>query len=126
MQATQTAETVFPAVPESVGAARHFTRAALGRHQIDPGIIDTATLLVSELATNAVVHAGSTIRLRIGVGDDIRVEVRDASDDGPVVVEFEPDRESGRGLAIVTTLADSWDWKPLPSGKVVWFALARS
>jgi anti-sigma regulatory factor (Ser/Thr protein kinase) len=126
MQATESAETVFPAVPESVGAARHFTRAALGRHQIDPGIIDTAALLVSELATNAVVHAGSTIRLRIGVGDDIRVEVRDGSDDAPVIGDAGPDRESGRGLAIVTTLADRWDWTPLASGKVVWFALARS
>lgn len=126
MLTTETAETVFPAVPESVGAARRFTRAALGRHEIDPEIIDTATLLVSELATNAVVHATSTIRLRIGVGDDIRVEVRDASEDAPVVGDFGPDRESGRGLAIVTTLADRWDWSPCPSGKVVWFALARS
>jgi len=32
-----------------------------GRQSIDPSIIDTATLLVSELATNAVVHATSTI-----------------------------------------------------------------
>ena len=120
------AETVFPAVPESVGAARRFTRAALRRHDIDPTIIDTATLLVSELATNAIVHATSTIRLRVGVGDDIRVEVRDASDDAPVVGDADEDHESGRGLAIVTTLADSWDWTPRASGKVVWFELARA
>ena len=127
MPSTETAETVFPAVPESVGAARRFTRAALGRHDIDPEIIDTATLLVSELATNAIVHATSTIRLRIGVGDEIRVEVRDVSDDAPVVERRRGrDRESGRGLAIVTTLADGWDWSPRPTGKVVWFALARA
>jgi anti-sigma regulatory factor (Ser/Thr protein kinase) len=120
------AETVFPAVPESVGAARRFTRAALVRHEIDPSIIDTAILLVSELATNAVVHATSTIRLRVGVGEEIRVEVLDASADAPVAGDFGRDRESGRGLAIVTTLADSWDWSPRPSGKVVWFALART
>ena len=126
MPSNETAETVFPAVPESVGAARRFTRAALGRHGIDPEIIDTATLLVSELATNAVVHATSTIRLRIGVGDEIRVEVRDASADAPVIGDVGPDRESGRGLAIVTTLADSWDWSPRSTGKVVWFELARA
>ena len=91
-----------------------------------PEIIDTAILLVSELATNAIVHATSTIRLRVGVGDEIRVEVRDASDDAPVVGDRRPERESGRGLAIVATLADSWDWSPRPSGKVVWFALARA
>jgi anti-sigma regulatory factor (Ser/Thr protein kinase) len=126
MPPVETAETVFPAVPESVGAARRFTRAALARHDIDPSIIDTATLLVSELATNAVVHATSTICLRIGVGDDIRVEVKDASDDAPMPGAADSDAESGRGLAIVTTLADSWDWSPRPSGKVVWFELARA
>lgn len=122
----ESAETVFPAVAESVGAARRFTRAALCRHAIDPKIIDTATLLVSELATNAIVHAASSIRLRVGVGDDIRVEVGDASNDAPVVGAGGTKRESGRGLAIVANLAESWDWSPRPPGKVVWFALART
>jgi anti-sigma regulatory factor (Ser/Thr protein kinase) len=126
MRTVDTAETVFPAVPESVSAARRFTRAALGRHDIDPDIIDTATLLVSELATNAIVHATSTIRLRVGVGDDIRVEVRDASDDAPVRGTAGTSHESGRGLAIVTTLSDNWDWSPRENGKVVWFELARA
>ena len=121
MLSTETAEAVFAPVPESVAATRRFTRAALGRHEIDPEIVSTATLLVSELATNAIVHGTSTIRLRVGVGDEIRVEVRDANDDAPVVVEG--DDERGRGLAIVTTLADRWDWAPRRSGKVVWFAL---
>jgi anti-sigma regulatory factor (Ser/Thr protein kinase) len=126
MLSTETAETVFPAVPESVAAARRFTRAALGRHEIDSDIVSTAMLLVSELATNAIVHGSSTIRLRVGVGDDIRIEVRDGSEDAPVVAAVDDLRESGRGLAIVTTLADSWDWAPRPPGKVVWFALARA
>jgi anti-sigma regulatory factor (Ser/Thr protein kinase) len=126
MSPAETAETVFPAVPESVAAARRFTRAALARHDVDPEIIDTATLLVSELATNAVVHATSTIRLRIGVSDEIRVEVRDASEGAPVLEDVGPERESGRGLAIVTSLADDWDWSRRESGKVVWFSLART
>jgi anti-sigma regulatory factor (Ser/Thr protein kinase) len=126
MLSTETAETVFPAVPESVAAARRFTRAALARHDIDSDIVSTAMLLVSELATNAIVHGSSTIRLRVGVGDEIRIEVRDGSDDAPVVEAADDDRESGRGLAIVTTLADSWDWAPRPPGKVVWFELARA
>ncbi|MGZ4802530.1 MAG: ATP-binding protein [Acidimicrobiia bacterium] len=125
MPKVDSAETVFPAVAESVGAARRFTNAALSRHSIDASIIDTATLLVSELATNAIVHATSTIRLRVGVGEDIRVEVRDSSKDAPVVGELGSERESGRGLAIVATLADRWDWSPRSTGKVVWFALAR-
>jgi anti-sigma regulatory factor (Ser/Thr protein kinase) len=125
MTSAETAETVFPAVPESVAAARRFTRAALTRHGIDSEIIETALLLVSELATNAIVHATSTIRIRVQVGEEIRVEVRDANDDAPVVGELGPEQESGRGLAIVATLADQWDWAPRDSGKVVWFELAR-
>ena len=126
MPPTATAETVFPAVPESVGSARRFTRAALGRHDVEPQLIDTAMLLVSELATNAIVHAASSLRLRIDVGDQIRVEVCDTNEEPPVIGEPEMERESGRGLAIVTTLADDWNWSPRSSGKVVWFSLARS
>ena len=119
-------ETVFPAVPESVSAARRFTRAALSRHGIDADIIDTAALLVSELATNAIVHGTSTIQLCVRVDDEIRVEVRDVSDECPVVESGQLERESGRGLAIVGSLADTWDWSPRDSGKVVWFELARA
>jgi anti-sigma regulatory factor (Ser/Thr protein kinase) len=108
-----------------VGSARRFTRAALGRHDVEPELIDTAMLLVSELATNAIVHAASSLTLRIDVGDDIRVEVCDTDEAVPVVGKPDTDGESGRGLAIVTTLADDWSWSPRASGKAVWFSLAR-
>lgn len=125
MPPTATAETVFPAVPESVGSARRFTRAALGRHDVEPHVIDTAMLLVSELATNAIVHAESTVRLRIDVGDEIRVEVRD-EDSTPLAPETPGlDAESGRGLTILTNLASEWSWTTRSNGKVVWFSLAR-
>jgi anti-sigma regulatory factor (Ser/Thr protein kinase) len=126
MTSVETVETFFPAVAESVSAARRFTRAALGRHEIDPEIIHTATLLVSELATNAIVHATSTIQLRVGIGSEIRVEVRDNADAAPVLDPDGGEAESGRGLAIVEMLADTWDWAPRDPGKVVWFALARA
>jgi anti-sigma regulatory factor (Ser/Thr protein kinase) len=126
MPPTVTAETVFPAVPESVGSARRFTRAALGRHDVEPRLIDTAMLLVSELATNAIVHAASTLKLRIDVGDDIRVEVCDTDEAPPVAGDAALEGESGRGLAIVTTLADDWSWSPRSNGKSVWFSLARN
>jgi anti-sigma regulatory factor (Ser/Thr protein kinase) len=126
MTSVEIVETVFPAVPESVSAARRFTRAALARHAIDGDIIDTATLLVSELATNAIVHATSSIQIRVRVEDEIRVEVSDVSDDAPKAADRRPDGESGRGLAIVGALADTWDWSPRDSGKVVWFQLSRA
>ena len=105
------------------GAARRFTALRSRRHTIDPEIIDIATLLVSELATNAIVHATSTIRLRVRVGEDIRVEVRDASDDAPGHRRLA--RWSGSGAEdwrIVSTLADELGLVPETEGKVVWFA----
>jgi anti-sigma regulatory factor (Ser/Thr protein kinase) len=126
MSITESAETVFPAVPESIGAARRFTRAALRRHSIPPDTIDTAILLVSELATNALLHADSAIRLRVRVADDdVRIEVCDSSPDGPVLGSGGWERESGRGMELVSTLAKGWDWSPRDDGKVIWFALAR-
>jgi anti-sigma regulatory factor (Ser/Thr protein kinase) len=125
MSLTETAETVFPAVPESIGAARRFTRAALRRHAISPETIDIAILLVSELATNALIHAVGDIRVRIRVDAEIRVEVWDASSDGPTRVSASWELESGRGIELVSSLAQGWDWAPRDEGKVVWFALDR-
>jgi anti-sigma regulatory factor (Ser/Thr protein kinase) len=126
MPITQSAETVFPAVPESIGGARRFTRAALRRHDVAPETIDIAVLLVSELATNALLHAGSEIRLRVHVADEVRVEVCDASSEGPERTWAGWDRETGRGMELVSSLAQGWDWAPSRDGKVVWFALARN
>jgi anti-sigma regulatory factor (Ser/Thr protein kinase) len=123
---SEIAETVFPAVPESVSAARRFTRAALARHGITDGTIDIAMLLVSELATNSLVHAKSDIRLRVRVGDEVRIEVCDASPHGPVTHDDGLERESGRGLELVSSLADEWDWDRRANGKVVWFTLAHA
>jgi len=125
MTSIDSAEAVFPAVPESVGAARRFTGAALRRHPIAPETVDIAILLVSELATNAIVHATSAIELRVRVGDDVRVEVHDASSDAPEITAGDAERESGRGLELVSALAEGWDWSPRAEGKVVWFALSR-
>jgi anti-sigma regulatory factor (Ser/Thr protein kinase) len=126
MPITESAETVFPAVPESIGAARRFTRAALGRHAISSETIDIAILLVSELTTNALLHAESVIRVRVRVDeDDVRVEVCDSSPEGPELEHGSWERESGRGMELVSTLAKGWDWSPREDGKVIWFALAR-
>jgi anti-sigma regulatory factor (Ser/Thr protein kinase) len=125
MPITQSAETVFPAVPESIGAARRFTRAALRRHAVAPETVDIAILLVSELATNALLHAGSEFRLRVHVADEVRVEVSDASTEGPETTAAGWEMESGRGMELVSSLAQGWDWAPRRDGKVVWFALAR-
>ena len=107
----------------SVGAARRTVRSFLRGHGVD-GVEDVASLLVSELVTNAVLHARTAVGLRIAaVGDRLRVEVSDGSRARPVRQEFRPEATGGRGLLLLDRLAASWDVRRTPDGKTVWFEL---
>jgi CheY-like chemotaxis protein len=90
-------------------------------------LVPTATLLVSELVTNAVVHAGSASRCSVReAGNSLRVEVADW---GPGVVklrEIAPAAVGGRGLHIVDRLASTWGTCAARGAKVVWFELDRA
>ena len=82
-------------------------------------------LLVSELVTNAVLHAGTDVelvvrRLRKGV----RVEVLDRSTRPPVPRAYDDEAMTGRGLALVRELSRVWGVDERKDGKVVWFEVA--
>ncbi|MEU9093943.1 ATP-binding protein [Streptomyces sp. NPDC048428] len=107
----------------SVGAAREFVREALADWGFGEVRADDVLLCVSELATNALVHAvppGRGYRVMLWLRDEgqVRVEVHDSGDGEPGVRE--PDGESGRGLVIVDALADRWGVGERVPGKVVW------
>ena len=85
-------------------------------------IPDPGALLVSELVGNAVRHTGCQmlgVSVRLANGW-VRVSVRDSSRSLPVVIHTESSEESGRGLALIDTLADSWGVREVPFGKIVW------
>lgn len=103
-------------------------RSAIGdqlRHlDIPVDTIDTATLLLSELVTNAIRHGSLPITCSMSYSHgQLRVEVCDASADAPVVVEAPVDSIGGRGMKLVSVLAHSWGWQVLTTGKCVWFEL---
>ncbi|GAB7186755.1 ATP-binding protein [Kitasatospora sp. Ki12] len=85
-------------------------------------------LVLSELVTNAVVHArvprGRRIAVRFeAVCDHLRIEVHDASSDIPVIRRSAgPDDPSGRGLCLVEALSVEWGYGPRLEGigKIVW------
>ena len=82
-----------------------------------------ARLLVSELVTNAVLHAGTEIEVNVVVRfDAIRIEVTDLGVDLPQRWVHEDDT-SGRGLPIVEALACTWGVVELGGGKTVWCEL---
>jgi anti-sigma regulatory factor (Ser/Thr protein kinase) len=90
---------------------------------------DRVVLVVSELVTNAVVHARTTLEVWFAADDrSVAVGVRDFDLDGwrlgrPEAPAGRADRtvpRGGRGLAIVDALADDWGMTETGDGKRVW------
>ncbi|HZQ76834.1 MAG TPA: response regulator [Acidimicrobiia bacterium] len=109
-------------------AARQFVSEALTAWGDDEGdLTDTVTLLVSELVTNAVVHAGSDVEVMVRLtATAARVEVTDASTNGVAPRDATSEEDSGRGLALVGNLARRWGVRAAPGGgKTVWFEVER-
>ena len=105
----------------SVPAARHFVDRALP----ESCWADEVTLLVSELTSNAVRHAGTPFTVSLACdGSLVRVEVSDDDPAFPVARQAPVDAITGRGLMIVDALASNWGVEPTSTGKIVWFEVA--
>jgi anti-sigma regulatory factor (Ser/Thr protein kinase) len=113
----------FPAIPQSVHAARRFATDTLSGSPAST--VEAAELMVSELATNCIRHERTNFHITIlGSAREIRVEVTDSGSGTPTMRSPGPDEPSGRGLQIVDMLSDSWGVEPeQPSGKTVWFTM---
>lgn len=119
----------FPAALESTRAARHVVTAALEKSGA-PHLADDAALVVTELATNAVVHAHSGFRVALTLRQEaIRVSVHDErplpAADGTDAVAVLP-ASPLHGLGAVAALAARWGADPAGTGKDVWAELARA
>jgi hypothetical protein len=136
--------------PAEVGRARRWARARLvgsGVARNDEQLTETVVLLVSELVTNAVVHTGSPAVLSMsfpgppgpegegaareadvaagGGGCALRVEVVDVSRTAPAPRHAKGEDTGGRGLELVSGLADRWGWHHDGEGKRVWCEFDR-
>lgn len=109
----------------SVSRAREFVRARSAEWGIaDP--LDDALLVVSELAANALTHAGSSYRVRLSAtAQALRIEVDDDGAGTPEPQPLSETDEHGRGLYLVSALATSWGMGAAEGGgKRVWAELA--
>lgn len=117
------AETSLPCDTSSVAAGRAFVTAQLS----SAGFVDavhTAALLVSELITNAVLHAGTAIRVVVDTLDEtVRVAVHDGSERTIQRRRHTIESATGRGLLLVEQLAVDWGLDKADQGKAVWFTL---
>lgn len=85
--------------------------------------VDDVSLVLSELETNAVSHAGRATRMTVELQDhQVRLEVDDAEPSGPAM-KPEGGAAGGFGLRIVDRLSDTWGWDVKPTGKTVWSML---
>jgi anti-sigma regulatory factor (Ser/Thr protein kinase) len=109
----------FPQSTEAVRDARAYVRKSLS-DRADPSVLDDVELVVSELATNAVIHARSPFEVVIASDGRVRVDVLDRSPTVPTKRPAPPPATSGRGLWIVEALCDRWGIRTDHRGKSVW------
>lgn len=110
----------------AVRVAREFVRETLaiwGRKDLEA----PATLAVSELVTNAILHASSETRITlINHGDSIQLRVHDDDSNSPRRRSAGPDDTCGRGIMLVEALSSHWGIENEVPGKTVWLDISRS
>jgi anti-sigma regulatory factor (Ser/Thr protein kinase) len=114
------AQIELPPEPRSARSARRFLEDVVG----DAQLLEIAALLVSELVTNAILHARTNIQVTVDQADGVlRVEVSDESPAMPSRRDYGDEATTGRGLGLVSALASDWGTTVNGHGKVIWFEL---
>ncbi|MBD0738534.1 ATP-binding protein [Streptomyces sp. CBMA29] len=117
---------LWPRTARSVGRARHELESVLKGWGLED-VTESAALVLSELFTNAVVHArvaGRDVQTRyVRTADGVRIEVHDAAETRPELRVAADGDEGGRGLALVNALVGDGRWgvgERDGVGKMVW------
>jgi anti-sigma regulatory factor (Ser/Thr protein kinase) len=111
---------------DSIPAARAFLAQLLHGWDVADHVIDDASLITTELMTNAVQHGTGVVRLQITVRDGLlHVGVHDGSAELPVRRDITSSSLEGRGMWLVQSFARDWgsDSSAEAPGKTVWFEL---
>lgn len=111
----------LPPRPTSAATARKLATAFAERHHLGDDLADSICLVVSELVTNAVLHARTdvvlSLELRPGV---MRIGVRDGSLATLAIRNYPAEAVTGRGLGVVEALSRAWGAVADGDGKLVW------
>jgi PAS domain S-box-containing protein len=112
------------AEPVSAREARRFVRSLLSDSGHEEWL-EAAELAVSEIVTNAVLHAHSAMTLTVRVlADVMRVEVRDHDPALPSARHYDEQATTGRGMTLLAAVTGSHGVTALGGeGKIVWFTL---
>lgn len=114
----------FPPALHSPRLARRFVCDTLAAWDHDE-LLDDAAIVVTELTTNAIEHAGSDVVVGLSrIDGGVRLVVTDGSTEPPVRRDRDATSPRGRGLPMVDAVARRWGHDALDAGKVIWAELA--
>ncbi len=112
--------------PSAAAIARQVVDDACRAWRLDH-VRDAASLVITELVSNVVRHAGTEMEISLTASPGaLRLAVRDGSPLLPSPPVGSPLAESGRGLAVIRALAVAWGATPSGDGKVVWAVLSTA
>lgn len=121
--ATTERRTTLPPLPSSVRVARMFLADVL-EHWGESDLLDDASLVVTELATNAIIHTATDFEVSVAsVTDGVRITVRDGSNRPPRLRRSGWLAESGRGLGMIAAISRRHGHHASTDGKAVWVEL---
>jgi anti-sigma regulatory factor (Ser/Thr protein kinase) len=108
----------------SVQSVRHAAAQVLADWSIEQPLREETLLLLSELVTNALLHGRQPGEVRLSRDRrHLTLEVHDGASTLPRRVRPREDDEHGRGLLLVSLVAQRWGTRPTPQGKAVWCVL---
>lgn len=116
----------FDPLPQHVRAARELVVRLMTEHHWPEESIERAKTVVSELASNAVLHAQTPFQVRCWIEGDAVIEVTDWQPDSVPLVDDPDQREhGGRGLRLVSAFVSEWGVETANEFKVIWCRIPR-
>ena len=113
------------AAPATAADARELVTTYLAEHGLSD-LCDPVRVVVSELVTNALVHARKPFTVTLSQSSrTLLVRVEDESTEPPIVRTPGPMADSGHGLRIVEALSRDWGFVPGEESKVVWATFSK-
>jgi Histidine kinase-like ATPase domain len=114
----------FPPELDSPGRARRLVVAALGQLGCGEELMDDVALVVTELASNAVLHARSSFSISVRLQDStLGVAVRDGVPPDATAPNGGLIQRPAHGLDLISAISTRWGVERTPDGKVVWAEL---
>ncbi len=108
---------------ESIAEARRMVVTQLESWGLGE-LADDARLIVSELLTNAALHAYPPVRMKLTrLSSGVKLQVSDGSADMPIIQQVGTDVMTGRGWTLIAALSRDWGMTPAPGGKIIWATL---